>query len=719
MRSPGVALRHRVLHLLVFFTLVLLLMALRLGYVQLVWGDSLGGAAQDLRTRTIVLNPRRGAIRDVHGRDLAVSVDVDSLYAVPSEVRDPAGAAGELSSILDRDQAHVHDLLTRASSFVWVQRKLSDTESAAVEALDLPGLYFLRESKRVYPKGGLGASVLGFAGMDNQGLEGVEYGFEQVLRGEPGRIEAEFDADERHIPRATYNHFPANPGDDIYLTIDEVLQYVAERALSRMVEEQDASGGSVVLMEPSTGRILAMATHPGFDPNDWKEADPRVWQNAAIASPDHPGSVFKAITAAMAVESGVASIDSEYHDPGYVRVPGATIRNWDLGALGDTDLPTAFAESSNVVFSKIAEEIGKERFYGFLDQFGFGRSTGIQLPGEANGMIPPESTARPVDLAVMSFGQTLTVTPLQMASAVSAIVNGGTLMRPLVVDRVGRGDDLEYVEPEAIRRVVSEETARVLRELMVHTVSEGSGSPAAIAGYRVGGKTGTAQKTVEGRVSEDDFISTFVGFAPAENPSVLCFVAIDEPQQERFGSVVAAPVFHEVVKEALRHLNVPPDSPEEIAPEDSGEEKDDVATQAEGENDIPDPITVPDVRDMPLADALDVLGELGLEGMETGEGERVIQQVPSPGAVVGPGDHIIMYLEAVEGESAKDQVRVPDVEGMSLRRASEALAEAGLRLEAVGSGVVVRQRPRVGERVPRGAFVELELGDRAPSTADP
>ncbi|MFO7942522.1 MAG: penicillin-binding transpeptidase domain-containing protein [Bacillota bacterium] len=708
MRSPSTTLRNRVLHLLIVFLLALAMLVGRLGYIQLVRGDDLAEEAEELRVREITLDPRRGSIRDARGRELAMSVDVDSLYAVPAEIVDSHRTAVLLSPVLDMPIETLGDSLTRASSFVWLRRKLPAEVADAVRELDLRGLHFTRESERFYPKGELAASVLGFAGIDNQGLEGVEISFDEELRGERGRIRVEFDADNRQVPRALYTHEVPTPGVDLHLTIDEVLQYVAERELSRVVAEQSAEGGVVVLMEPATGRILAMASHPGFDPNHWEDADPSLWRNRAVSVPDHPGSVFKPITAAAAIDAGLITPDSEFEDPGYVRVPGATIRNWDLGSLGDTDFRTGFARSSNVVFAQVADELGIETFYEYLRSFGLDRKTGIALPGEADSIMPPEDAARPVDLAVMSYGQTLAVTPLQLAGAMSAIANGGELMRPLIVDRIVENGREEVTDPQVVRRVISPDTAATVRELMVYTVREGTGSNARIPGYEVGGKTGTAQKTVDGAVSEEEFISTFVGFAPADKPAVLCFVSVDGPKEDRFGSVVAAPIFREVVSEALRHMEVPPDFPEELLP-DSETEEPDISSEDDSEEDSEE-ISVPDLRGLDLGEALAKLEEMGLEGAPSDEGERVADQFPSPETMLESGSRVILYPKVVEEEvDDSSAVTVPNVAGKTLREGAEILGEAGLRVEVSGSGLIRRQNPRAGTNVPSGSVIRLQL----------
>ena len=705
MRSPGIALRNRMLHVLILFVLALIMLTARLGYIQLVRGEELGDRAQDLRTREISILPKRGAIRDVRGRELAISIDVDSLYVVPAEVVDASRTAERIAPILGVPSPELREKLTRPSSFVWIQRKMPQEAADAIRELDLRGFHFTRESERFYPKGSLAAAVLGFAGMDNQGLEGVEHAYDDVLRGDEGRIVVEFDADNRRIPRTVYSHFPATPGDDVYLTIDEVLQFVAERELARVVAEQEAEGGVVVLMEPSTGKILAMASHPGFNLNRWTEVAPSLWRNPALSSPDHPGSVFKAITAAAAIDAGIVSASTRFHDPGFIRVPGATIRNWDLGSLGDTDFATGFARSANVVFVQVAEELGMDRFYHYLRGFGLDAPTGVALPGEADSIIPEREGARPVDLAVMSFGQTLAVTPLQMTTAMAAIANGGELMRPRIVDRIGSSAGYTEISPEVRHRVISPEAAGAVRDLMVHAVSEGTGDTARIPGYQVAGKTGTAQKTIDGRVSTDEYLSTFVGFAPASDPALVCFVAIDRPQKDRFGSVVAAPIFQTLVSEALRHLSIPPDRPEDLLEV--------YGTDAE-DSDTLEVVAVPDLRGMELEAALTALDDVGLRGSPSDDGARIADQFPAPGSTLEVGSDVLLYLEVIDEDDDPDLVAVPNVAGKTLREAAERLGDAGLRMEVSGSGLILRQDPRAGVKVPAGSLVRLELGTPDP-----
>ncbi len=706
MRLPSIQMRRRVLHGLILFLFLLAVLIFRVGWIQIVMGDELTRAAFDARIREIDIQPRRGVIYDSVGREMAVSVDVDSLYAIPAEVQNADAAAAELAGVLGMDEGVLRDRLSRPASFVWLKRKLAADTARAVREMELSGLYFTKESERFYPKGSLASHLLGFAGIDSQGLEGIEHGYDYVLRGEPGKISMEFDAEGREIPQAVYSHEEPVPGDNIYLTIDEMIQYIAERELANVISETGARGGHIMLMEPDTGRILAMASHPSYDLNQWSRVPSELWRNPLVSETQHPGSVFKPITAAAALEEGVVSPETGFYDPGYVRVPGAVIHNWNRQGLDQTDFAEGFARSANVVFVKTALELGRDPFYRYVSAFGLDGPTGIDLPGEAAGIYPPRDSARPVDLAVMAFGQTLTVTPLQMITAISAVVNDGELLRPQVVSAVEDADSgvVEEVPPEVVRRAISPTTAATVRDLMVSVVEEGTGSNARVPGYRVGGKTGTAQKTVDGVVSQDHHLASFLGFAPADDPAFVCYVVVDEPEGMYYGGVVAAPVFSAVTEEVLRYMDIAPSHPEEI--EEAEAEDDDLLQPPESE-----PFSMPDLIGWPVDDVQDLAVEEGLHLTVVGDGPTVEDQFPPPGLEVRPGSGIVVYTE-VEPEEPPDDgsVRVPDLDGMSLREGAEELRSLGLRMEISGSGIITGQEPGPGTYVKEGTIIHLQLG---------
>ncbi len=706
MRLPSTEMRRRVLHGLIIFLFLFAALMFRVGWIQIVMGEELTRAAFEARIREIEIQPRRGLIFDSSGREMAVSVDVDSLYAIPAEVDEPHAAAENLAPLLGMDEGVLLDRLTRGASFVWLKRKLPPDTAQEVRDLELSGLYFTKESERFYPKGSLAAHLLGFAGVDSQGLEGIERGYDEILRGDPGKISMEFDAEGREIPQAVYDHREPVPGDNIYLTIDEMIQYIAERELAEVVSETGASGGHIMLMEPDTGRILAMASHPSYDPNQWSQVPADLWRNPMVSETQHPGSVFKPVTAAAALEEGVVTPDTEFYDPGYVQVPGAVIHNWNRQGLSDTDFFEGFAHSANVVFVKTALELGRESFYRYVEAFGLDGPTGIRLPGEAEGIYPPHDTARPVDVAVMSFGQTLTVTPIQMLSAISALVNDGELLRPQVVSSVENAEDesREEVAPEVIRRAVSVETAQTVQDMMVAVVEEGTGSQARVPGYRVGGKTGTAQKTVDGVVSEDQHLASFVGFVPADDPAFVCYVVVDEPEDTYYGGMVAAPVFSSVAQEVLRYLDIPPSHPEEIE-EAEDDDEEDLPGVPEVES-----LGMPDFVGRPVEEVEELAAEKGLHLTVVGDGPEVEDQFPAPGAEVRAGTGVLIYTRVEPADASEDDtVRVPNLADMSLREAAEELRSIGLRMEISGSGIIKGQEPGPGARVPEGTIIQLRL----------
>lgn len=701
MRLPSAQIKKRVLVILIAFVVALFLLTVRVGWIQIVRGSELSEEALGARTREIEIQPKRGVIADRKGRELAVSVDVDSLYAVPLEVRDVQETARVLAEILDVDPLRLEEKLSRSASFVWLKRKLSQKASERVRNLDLPGLYFTKESKRFYPKGSLAGHILGFAGIDTHGLEGIEYSQDEALHGTPGKIVMEFDARGREIPQATYRHVSARPGDKLYLTIDEIVQYIAERELANKVAEVNARGGTILVMNPHTGRILAMAAIPSYDPNLWPDYPPNRWRNPVISDVFHPGSVFKPVTAAGALEEGAVTPETPFTDPGYVKVPGAVIHNWNRQGLGDTTFAEGFARSANVIFVKTALRMGIPDFYRYLWAFGLDSPTGIDLPGEASSIYPREENAKEVDLAVMGFGQTLAVTPLQMSTALSCIINGGYLLKPHLVYGVENAEtgEMNVVEREVLRRVLSEETSATVRRLMVQVVESGTGGRAKIPGYEVGGKTGTAQKTVAGVVSKEKHISSFAGFAPADDPEILCYVTIDEPEGVYYGSTVAGPVFRKVVEETLHYLEVPPDFPEELneaeLPQPPG---------VEG-----NPGVVPDVEGKSVKAAREILEREGLTAEVIGDGADVKEQFPGAGIELRRGAQVLLHTQLAEDYLEDEKAVVPDLTGQTLRAAGEVLSERGLRMEVTGSGVVVGQHPDPGTRVPRGTIINLTL----------
>jgi cell division protein FtsI (penicillin-binding protein 3) len=538
------------------------LIALRLYQLQVLQHDRYVAKAERQQQRVVTLDPPRGTIYDAAGRELAVSVQVDSVYAVPPEVQDPPATARALAgAVAGLDASRLARQLGADREFAWVARKLDPPSAAAVRRLALPGIYFLPESKRYYPMRELAAQVLGYVGTDNHGLAGLELLYDKTVAGRPGVRTVLRDARRGTVVSPDLSSAEPEPGRDLYLTLDAAVQHVVERELAKAVEERGAKRGSAVFLDPATGGVLAMASYPAFDPNDFGSYPEGRWRNRAIMDVYEPGSTFKVVTAAAALESGVVRAEDEFDcEMGGITVYGIHIR--DHKPYGRLTFAQVVAKSSNVGVIKASLLIGGERLYQTIRGFGFGRPTGIDLPGESAGILHPLASWQPITKCYLAFGQGLSVTPLQLATAVAAVANEGNLPRPYVVAAMGgaRGREPRYAAPPVVGHPIAPATARELTRLLEGVVTDGTGRGAAIAGYRVAGKTGTAQIPVSGGYSHSAHLPSFVGFAPADRPALVGVVAIDEPQGiAYYGGQVAAPVFGAVARQVLLYLGVRPE----------------------------------------------------------------------------------------------------------------------------------------------------------------
>lgn len=696
---PGINLRKRILLLFLAAALAFIILAGRLAYIQFWRGPELQARALDNRTWNITVEPRRGLIVDRNGRELALSASAETVYVVPAEVRDAPATARRISEILGMSYDDAYSRVTRGVAWWYVKRKVTDEQARLIREADLPGIYLTQESRRVYPKGSLAAHILGFAGIDSQGLEGIEHQYDGVLRGRPGRIEIEFDAHGRQIPQALQYFEPPDDGHTLVLTIDENIQHVAERELERAMLATGSKSGMALVYEACTGAFLAMAARPTFDPNRYGDVPASVWRNPAVSDTLPPGSAFKPITAAAGLEKGVIAPSTHIYDPGHFRVPGHVIHNWNRAGLGATDFTRSFHESANTVFAKVAMDVGMDSFYEYLAGFGLTEPTGIDLPGEASGIRPLKENARPVDLAVMGFGQTLTVTPVQMVAATGALACGGTLMKPRIAREVrdSEGNIVRIMGPEPVRQVVSPDTAATIVELMEGVVTDGTGERAAVEGYRVGGKTGTSQKVVAGGYAAGKYIASFVGVAPVSDPRIVTYVVLDEPQGIYYGGWVAAPVVGAIMRDVLHYLEVPPDAPD---------------TEPPAVNDrASSPTIVPSLVNLSVGEAREVLRYAFLEAEVEGDGPLVTAQFPAPGARVPTMTRVVLKAggdwDEAGGGLGWSLVTVPDLAGMTERQAAEALGALNLRLEAIGSGAVAEQDPAPGAKVPAGTYVRI------------
>jgi cell division protein FtsI (penicillin-binding protein 3) len=552
--------RARILWIFLLLLTSLAGVAAKLFFLQIQQGDRLAARASKQYERRLPILSRRGTIYDRTGRELAVSLKVTSVFAQPAAVENPPATAEALAPLLGLPAKDILARLTADKPFVWLQRQLDPPKADAISDLNLKGIGLFPESRRYYPRQELAAHVLGMVGLDDRGLEGLEHQHDDLLGGQPQFVSAQQDALGRIIFRQE-EPAPQRPIFDLTLTIDEVLQYITERELQRAVERSRAKAGTAIVMDPWTGEILAMANQPTFDPNAYKKAGAAARRNRAATDAFEPGSVFKVILLAGALEEGAVRPDDRFFgENGAIEVSGITIR--DHEKYGWLTAQEILIHSSNVGAIKIGQKLGKSLYYHYISSFGFGTLTGLDLPGETPGLMRRPRGWSALSLSVLSLGQEISVTPMQIATAFAAVANGGNLVRPHVIRALRAQDESlqRVVAPVVIRRVISTETARTMLTMLRGAVEEGTGKEAALAEYTVAGKTGTAQKMdpATGRYSHQKLVASFVGAVPAERPRLVILVMIDEPETLRWGGSIAAPAFREIARDALKYLQVPP-----------------------------------------------------------------------------------------------------------------------------------------------------------------
>lgn len=644
----GIQIRIRIFGLL--FIAIFLVIAGRGYYLQVVQAPQLQDRADQQRQRIVELAPQRGTIVDRNGEPLAISLDTKSLYADPIMVKQPEKVAGQLAELLKVEKKELFSLLSSKKRFVWLKRKLDPEVAEQVRALKIAGLQFVPEHKRFYPQSGVGAHVVGFTGLDPRGLEGVELEYDQVLQGESGRLLSQRDARGRGMATADQLVQGGVPGYNLQLTLDRSLQYIAEKELARVVKETGAVGGTVVVMEPASGKILAMASQPDYNPNLPGKSRISSRRNRAVTDMFEPGSTFKPFVLAGVIEEQLVQLNQKiYCENGRYEVGGKVIR--DTKKHRNLNLQEMLKYSSNIGFAKLGKALEREKFYSYLSGFGFGQLTGLDLPGESPGLLRDSSSWFEIDLAAISFGQGLTVTPIQIASAMAAIANGGVLMKPYLVEKVtgAEGETVQRYLPQVTRRVVSERTAKLVGDMMV-TVTEpgGTGTRAALPGYRVAGKTGTAQKVdpVTGGYSIDKRVSSFIGFVPAERPALVVSVVVDEPEGKGYGGVVAAPVFARIVEQSLSHLNILPKGTVDSfqVAQQAVEPLPDLAPLLPEPESL-DGLVMPDFRGMSYRQVLQGMQEKKLNLKLSGSGQ-VVEQSPAPGASIRYGKQAWVRLGA-------------------------------------------------------------------------
>jgi cell division protein FtsI (penicillin-binding protein 3) len=537
----------------------------RLAQVQIVRHDDYVSRALRQQERTLELSPVRGAILDARGRVLAESIAAESIYADPQAITNRAAVGAKLAPILGMPARDIEARLESDAGFVWIARQVPLEVTAEARRLGLAGIDFIEEHRRAYPRGSLAASVIGYVGVDGQGLGGVEHSFDSYVRGRAGRVTVLRDARRgMYLVGGEGLNRPVD-GNHVVLTIDSVVQFITERALMRAVDRYRAAGGAAIVMDARDGSILAMASYPTFDPNRFRDFPPATWRNRNVQEIYEPGSTFKIVTASAGIEEGVVT-PSQILDcgNGAIQIADVEIHEHSGVRYGLMTFEDVMVHSSNVGTIRVAFGLGEKRLYDYVRRFGFGQRTNVQLPGEAAGLLRRLSRWSDVSAASISIGQEIGVTPLQIVRAIATVANGGTRVEPRVIDRVidEQGNTIYQPEKPAPQRVVSERTAAVLNEILKSVVYRGTGGKAALPEHVVAGKTGTAQKAIRGGYAPDKFIASFGGYVPADRPRLVILVVVDEPRGEQFGGVIAAPAFREIAEGTLHYLRVPPSVPQ-------------------------------------------------------------------------------------------------------------------------------------------------------------
>ncbi len=647
----------------------------RLAYLQVIRHEEYLRIADSQHAKTVPLKPKRGPILDRSGQVLATSSLAESLFLLPARVDDPARLAARLAPIIGERPDELTRRIGAARRFTYLKRKLPPPVAQAARDLKEPALGFVEESLRLYPNRELAAHVVGFEGLDGHGLGGIEQAWDRELAGQEGQALVERDALGREVTAAPLVLKAPRPGRGVVLTLDATLQYIAEKEIDAAWRRTRSKAAMAVAMDPRTGEVLAIAIRPTFNPNRFAGATDDERRNRAVTDPFEPGSTFKVILAAAALEEGVARpTDRIYGELGKIKVATATIHDWK--PWGWLTFAEVLANSSNVGTIKVGLQLGKERYYKHITAFGFGIPTGVGLPGESRGQLRGPDRWSGLSLATISIGQEISVTALQMVSAFAAVANGGRLMQPQIIRAVlgEDGHEVQGFEPKVIRQAITPQTAQTLARMMAGVVSNGTGHNAAIAGYEVGGKTGTAQKMdpATRRYSRAPGVLSFVGVVPMEDPRLVMLVMLDEPKNEKWGSEAAAPIFSAIGREALRYMHVPAQgvTPVQI-----------VRTESGPVSDTP-----------PLSTGPERPGATDRAAGADGERPAAVERAD---------------------ESEPGATPMPALAGLSLRQALEALSPLDVQLEVEGRGIVTAQAPAPGAPVAPGATCRLTLASPA------
>lgn len=693
MVPTGPTIRRRLAVLAIAIAALFFLVSVQLFRLQVVYAFDLQARAQSQWTSRSVLSPRRGTLYDAGGHALAMSATAYMVSVNPRQVKQPEAFARAVAPVLGLDEASVaKKAADRTKGGVTLKRQVSReiadqlrtqaNELRAKGDSTLTGLYFEEDNRRIYPMGTFLSQVLGLTTIDGVGQAGLEQSLDKYLSGKAGSILSEVDGKGRELPYSVAEYVPPVNGSDVILTIDYVLQSYLEKAMRECMSINKAVSVMGLMMNVKTGEILAMSIKPDFDPNDPPRSDvealSQMMRIRLITDVYEPGSTFKILTTAAALDAKVTTPTEGFYCSGSVVVDGGRIKCWGKPHGAET-MRQGLQNSCNPVFVELGLRLGTERFYKYMRAYGLTEQTGIDLAGESPGLLIPEKNVKRVDMARIGFGQSVAITPLQLLTAACSVVNGGSRMKPYIIKEIRspEGDTLLKNEPVVVDQPISPETSKLMCDMLEGVVSEGGGRNAFVEGYRIGGKTGTAQLYRDGVIVHDAHIGSFLGVAPADDPQIALLVIVGESQlRPDFGSITAAPYAKQVLEDSLAYLGV---------------KKADTAAP------LPS-LRMPKVSDMPLTDATTALQSLGIQYELMGAGSRVIDQLPAEGAVVKQGSLCMLYLD---GETPTEgMTTVPDVTGMSIQEAGRNMEACGLSLVIDGSGIAVAQEPAAGEQVP-------------------
>lgn len=649
MRVSGVTVRRRLSLVLVVGIFLYILLGSRLGYVQLVKGSWLADKADALWSRDIPFEAKRGKILDRNGEILAYNISAPSVLVFPAQIKNPEETAEKLAQVLGASKEKIYKEITKRKLNVWLKpegQKISNEKAKEIQELGLSGVMIAEDSKRHYPNGEFLSHVLGFAGIDNQGIVGSELIYDEILKGRQGYVSFYADAKGQLMPNQHEAYQPPKDGNDLALTIDANIQKIIEREVNNAVAKYNPDHVIAIAMNPNTGEILGMASRPDYDPGRYQEYPPEVYnRNLPVFSIYEPGSTFKIITLAAALEENKVDLHNEsFHDPGHVNVAGTHLRCWKRGGHGHQTFLEVVENSCNPGFVEMGQRLGTEKLFQYIDDFGFGHKTGIDMQGEQAGIIFKPKQRGPIESATTAFGQGVAVTPIQQVAAVSAAINGGYLYQPYIAKEwydSETGAVLDSNTPIMKKQVISNETSKKVREALESVVAQGTGRNAYIEGYRVGGKTGTAQKVAPGGgYLENNYIVSFIGFAPADDPQLVIYVGVDNPKNTvQFGGTVAAPIVGKIMEDSLRYMRV--------------EKRQSPLKKEYRWGDLIE-VEVPSIIGMTAQQIHQQYLPLQIDA--TGSGKYVLRQSPLPGTKVKEGSVIRVYL----GEEEDDKQNIED-----------------------------------------------------------